>query len=198
MLLSEVARQAGLDLNMPCGGQGRCGRCAVIAQDGAGIRRRSTIRLTEADLAAGYALACQTVVEGDALITIPPQEKVERRLVTDKTAAKVTLPFSYDPHQHQPMRLFSLELDPPSMADQTDDWSRLKRALTTTYGLSDLTADMPTLRRLGTTLREHNWSVTAVIELDTWDHPDGPPRLVELLPTNPSPPLGGIEGGQSE
>jgi uncharacterized 2Fe-2S/4Fe-4S cluster protein (DUF4445 family) len=194
MLLSELMRQAGLDLNMPCGGQGRCGRCAVIAQDGAGIRRRSTIRLTEADLAAGYALACQTVVEGDALITIPPQEKVERRLVTDKTAAKVTLPFSYDPRQHQPMRLFSLELDPPSMGDQTDDWSRLKRVLTTAHGLSDLAADLPTLRRLGTTLREYNWSVTAVIELDTWDRPDGPPRLVELLPANPSPPRA-TEGG---
>ncbi|MER3515360.1 MAG: hypothetical protein C4310_13995, partial [Chloroflexota bacterium] len=33
-LLLEAVRQAGLDLNVPCGGQGRCGRCAVIAQDG--------------------------------------------------------------------------------------------------------------------------------------------------------------------
>ena len=82
-LLSEVARQVDIDLNMPCGGQGRCGRCAVIVEDGAGVRRRSTLRLTSDDLAAGYALACQTVVEGDAVITVPPQEKIERRLVTD-------------------------------------------------------------------------------------------------------------------
>ncbi|MEJ2556938.1 MAG: 2Fe-2S iron-sulfur cluster-binding protein, partial [Anaerolineae bacterium] len=128
-LLSEVARQAGLDLNMPCGGQGRCGRCAVIVQDGAGVRRRSTLRLTSDDLAAGYALACQTVIEGDAAVTIPPQEKIERRLVTDKTADKVSLPFVYDPVRQQPMRLFPLTLDPPSMADQTDDWSRLRRAM---------------------------------------------------------------------
>jgi uncharacterized 2Fe-2S/4Fe-4S cluster protein (DUF4445 family) len=210
-LLSEVMRQAGLELNMPCGGQGRCGRCAVIAQNGTGVRRRSTIRLSAEDLAAGYALACQTVVEGDAVITIPPQETIERRLVTDKTAAKVTLPYHYDPGQHQPLRLFPLVLDPPSMADQTDDWSRLKRALATPYnlddltidllanrtedwsrlkqalattpGLTNLTTDLPTLRQLGAILRENDWTVTAVIELDSWDHPNGPPRLIELLPS---------------
>jgi uncharacterized 2Fe-2S/4Fe-4S cluster protein (DUF4445 family) len=206
-LLSEVARQAGFDLNMPCGGQGRCGRCAVIVQDGAGVRRRSTLRLTSDDLAAGYALACQTVVEGDAVVTIPPQEKIERRLVTDKTATKVTLPFTYDPLQHQPMRLIWLTVDPPSMVDQMDDWSRLKRAMAsaplplpgrwnashadwlhqketvdTDQGVSDLIAEFPTLRRLGPTLREHQWSVTAVVETDTWDRPGGPPRLVDLLP----------------
>ncbi len=182
VLLSEAARQAGLELNMPCGGQGRCGRCAVLAKEGAGIRRRSTVRLSDPDLATGYALGCQTVVEGDAVVTIPPQEKIERRLVTDKTATKVVLPFTYDPASHQPLRIFSLVLDPPDMADQTDDWSRLQRALSTEYGLSNLSADLPTLRCLGPTLREADWAVTAVVELDTWDQPEGPARLVDLLP----------------
>jgi len=191
-LLSEVARQAGLDLNMPCGGQGRCGRCAVIVQDGTGVRRRSTLRLTTDDLAAGYALACQTVVEGDAVVTVPPQEKIERRLVTDKTAIKVTLPFTYDPLWFQPMRLVPLVLDPPSMADQTDDWSRLKRAMVAAREVSDLTADLSTLRRLGTALREYDWTVTAVVEMDTWDHPEGPPRLVDLVPADHTQHLWGV------
>ncbi|MCL4304187.1 MAG: DUF4445 domain-containing protein [Anaerolineae bacterium] len=248
LLLSEAMRQAGLDLNMPCGGQGRCGRCAVIVHNGSGVRRRSTLRLSTEDLAAGYALACQTVIEGDAVLTVPPQEKIERRLVSDKTAARITLPFTYNPDQ-QSLRLFPLNLDPPSMADQTDDWSRLKRALATSYGpdnftvdllanrpedwahlkreletafgladfnvdllanrpedwvrlkraltvpygLTDLTADLATVRRLGTTLRERDWAVTAVIELDTWDRPNGPPRLVDLQPS-PPPPQGKEEG----
>lgn len=186
-LLLEAARQAGIDLNVPCGGQGRCGRCAVLVRNGANLRRRSTIRLSPEDLAAGYALACQTVVEGDAVVTIPPQEKIERRLVTDKTAAKVTLPFTYDPIQHQPMRLVALALNPPSLADQTDDWSRLKRALSATSSISDLRVDLPTLRRLGTALREHNWQVTAVIELETWEPPHRTARLVDVLP-GPTPP----------
>ena len=45
--LSEAARLAGLELNQPCGGQGRCGRCAVIVDDARTVvRRRSTIRLS--------------------------------------------------------------------------------------------------------------------------------------------------------
>ncbi len=185
-LLSEAAKLAGLELNMPCGGQGRCGRCAVIAKNGGGIRRRSTVRLSVDDLAAGYALGCQTVVEGDAVITIPPQEKIERRLATDKTALRVTLPFDYHPQQQQPLRLFHVSMEPPDMADQTDDWSRLKRALS----MPDLTVDLPTLRQLGPALRAQNWAATAVIETDTWSQPEGPPRLVTLLPAD-SPALVG-------
>ncbi len=182
-LLSDVARAAGLELNMPCGGQGRCGRCAVIAHNGVGIRRRSTVRLSSADLAAGYALACQAVVEGDALITIPPQEKIERRLVTDKTVARVDLPFAYRPAQHQTVRCFELMLEPPSLADQTDDWSRLQRGLAAAGGPSTLTAHLSLLQRLGLLLRETNWQVTAIVETDTWEQSTGPARLLDLLPS---------------
>ncbi len=198
-LLSDVARQAGLDLNMPCGGQGRCGRCAVIAAAPAGaeagdlgIRRRSTLRLSPEDQAAGLALACQAVVEGDTVITIPLQEQIERRLVTDKTATRVKLPFTYDPLRHQPLRLLPLWLNPPSMSDQTDDWSRLKRNLAAVHDIPDVVADLATLRRLGPVLRENNWSVTGVVEMDTWDRPHGPPRLVDLLPSDPPDHLWGV------
>jgi uncharacterized 2Fe-2S/4Fe-4S cluster protein (DUF4445 family) len=98
--LSEAAHLAGRDLNQPCGGQGRCGRCAVIVDTARStVRRRSTIRLSPEDVGAGYALACQTVVEGDAWITLPQQEAIERRLVTHKAAARIQLPFDYDPRR---------------------------------------------------------------------------------------------------
>jgi len=51
-LLTEAARRAGVDFHQPCGGQGRCGRCAVQVTDGA-VRQRSTLRLSAADQAAG-------------------------------------------------------------------------------------------------------------------------------------------------
>src|SRR5512139_2635414 len=78
-LLVEAARLAGVDVMQPCGGQGRCGRCAVLVTSGT-VRRRSTLRLSQEDISRGYALACQSVIEGDVSISIPPQEKIERRL----------------------------------------------------------------------------------------------------------------------
>lgn len=183
-LIHEAAHEAGIHLNMPCGGQGRCGRCAVLV-DNAGtngdspVRRRSTLRLSAADVAAGYALACQTVIEGDAHITIPPQEKIERRLTTDRTVADWVLPFDYDPRRQQPMQARFVRLDPPSMDDQTDDWSRLARALRREHGFDPITPELSTLRKLGKVLRTADWQVTAILEQD---EESGPARLVDLLP----------------
>ncbi len=183
-LVHEAAHEAGIHLNMPCGGQGRCGRCAVLVDDAgkngnSPVRRRSTLRLSTADVAAGYALACQTVIEGDAHITIPPQEKIERRLTTDRTVADWVLPFDYDPRRQQPMQARFVHLDPPSMDDQTDDWSRLARALRREHGVDPITPELSTLRKLGKVLREADWQVTAILEQD---EENGPARLVDLLP----------------
>jgi len=179
-LLSEAALQAGADLQMPCGGQGRCGRCAVVVEEGT-VRRRSTRRLSAEDVEAGYALACQTVVEGDVVVAIPPQERIERRLKEGKRAAKVELPFPYELYD-QPLRKYAVTLEPPSLQDQTDDWSRLQRELVRLYDLRGVQIALPVLRRLGRALREGEWTVTVVVELDAWDRPQGPARVLDVLP----------------
>jgi uncharacterized 2Fe-2S/4Fe-4S cluster protein (DUF4445 family) len=165
---------------MPCGGQGRCGRCAVIVEEGT-VRRLATGRLSSDDIERGYALACQAAVGGDLVVTVPPQEKIERRLETSKRASKVELPFSYSVHD-QPLRKYVVTLDPPSLQDQTDDWSRLQRELSRRYDLEDIQASLPVLRRLGPALRDGDWTVTVVVELDTWRCREGPPRLIDVLP----------------
>jgi uncharacterized 2Fe-2S/4Fe-4S cluster protein (DUF4445 family) len=151
--LSEAARLAGLELNQPCGGQGRCGRCAVIVDTGrSAVRRRSTIRLSAEDVETGYALACQTVIEGDAWITVPPQDAIERRLVTQKAAARIAVPFDYDPRLHQSLRRYYLHLKPPDLADQTDDWARLCRELVRD-GVREARTTLPMLQGLSSVLR---------------------------------------------
>lgn len=161
-LLVEAARLAGLEISQPCGGQGRCGRCAVRVVEG-DVRRRSTLRLSSADIAAGYALACQSVVEGDVRIHIPPQEKIERRLTTDRTTLEVSAPPGYDPATGPSVRRLSLSLPEPSLEDQTDDWGRLQAALRRQGVEGPHTISLHQLRRLGTVLREGQWQITAVL-----------------------------------
>ena len=179
-LLSDVAQQAGIELLMPCGGQGRCGRCAVLVREGT-VNRRTTQRLGPDDVALGLALACQTTIEGDVVIEIPPQEKIERKIKEGKRAARVALPFPYDLHD-QPLRAFAVTLEPPSLHDQTDDWSRLRRELARRYNLRDVCASLGVLARLGKALREGEWHVTVVVELYAIDRPNGPPRIIDVLP----------------
>jgi uncharacterized 2Fe-2S/4Fe-4S cluster protein (DUF4445 family) len=176
-LLSEAARQAGLDIFQPCGGQGRCGRCVVQVKEGP-VRRRSTLRLSPEDILQGYALACQTVVEGDAFISIPAQEKIERRLATDRVAAEVSVPAGYDWHTSQTLRRVRLSLHPPTMDDQVDDWSRLQTALRAQAGFTQVSISLDLLRQIGGALRQGDWDVTAVVEVH---HNPATGQMVERL-----------------
>ncbi len=176
-LISEAIHKAGLEVTQPCGGQGRCGRCAVILH-GAGARRRSTVRLSPQDIDAGYALACQTVVEGDLSVTIPEQERIQRRMVTDKTAAKVALPFVYDAGM-QGVRTFRVYMEEPSLQDNRDDLSRIQRALSEA-GYPECEVPLPLIRRLGAALRESEWSPWVVLETDCGSRPSGPARLIDI------------------
>jgi uncharacterized 2Fe-2S/4Fe-4S cluster protein (DUF4445 family) len=175
-LISDAATAAGIDINVPCGGQGRCGRCAVVVESG-NARRRSTMRLSADDLKAGYALACQTVVEGDLEILVPPQEEITRHLTTEKTAAKVSVPFEYDWRVHQTVAKYFLEIEPPTLADNTDDLARLQRELSRCCDIRGIIAPLSVLRTLAQTLREAEWRVTVVLDRGR-DHP----RIVDVLP----------------
>ena len=163
-MLADAAHLAGIEIGQPCGGQGRCGRCAVQVTGG-NVRRRSTLRLSDADIAEGFALACQTAVEGDVAIYVPPQEKIERRLTTDRVVAEVTVPEDYEYLQHQTVRRVHLELTPPSMDDQTDDWSRLQTALRLGHRLENVQCSLNLLQGMGTILRQGEWNVTAIVDL---------------------------------
>ena len=178
-LLAEAARMAGIDIMQPCGGQGRCGRCAVLVTSGA-VRRRSTLRLSADDLAQGYALACQTVIEGDVYVTVPPQEKIERRLTTDRTVGEIQVPAGYAYELSQSIRRVTLMLTPPNLDDQTDDWGRLSLALRQQAGYRDVRISLATLQEIGTVLREEDWRVTAILDTENWDCPGCPPHLIDL------------------
>jgi uncharacterized 2Fe-2S/4Fe-4S cluster protein (DUF4445 family) len=178
-LISDAAQLAGLEVLQPCGGQGRCGRCAVQVLDGS-VRRRSTLRLSAQDIEQGYALACQSVVESNVSIYIPPQEKIERRLTTDLTVAEVTVPPDYDPQVDQSIQRVCLRLKAPSMDDQTDDLSRLTTALRQQFGFEPIQVSLSLMRKLGSVLRQADWQVTALLERQP--EPARGYRLIDLLP----------------
>ena len=178
-LVSDAIDQAGLELNLPCGGQGRCGRCKVVVEEGQ-VKRRSISRLSRTELEQGYALACQAVLESDLTVFIPPQEVILRALPSEKEARKViTLPVECD-WRKNPVRSFFLEIEPPSLADNTTDFERLQRELARQHGIRGLVADLPVIKKLGRTMRDANWRVTAVLDMGDWASPDGPPRLIDL------------------
>ena len=180
-LVIDAAIGAGVNIVQPCGSQGRCGRCAVKVI-GDGVRRRSTLRLSPEDVAEGYALACQSVIEGDAQIVVPDQDTLERHLTTDRLVAEVSVPEGYDFQKDQTLRRVRVTLSPPTMDDQRDDWSRLEKAICHLTALDQVHIPLPVLRRIGPTLREGDWQVTAIVNFEDTLEGGQTGTLIDLKP----------------
>jgi uncharacterized 2Fe-2S/4Fe-4S cluster protein (DUF4445 family) len=179
--LSDVIALAGQQMNLPCGGQGRCGRCKVIVESGE-VQRRAINRLSNTELEQGYALACQSHVQSDATVFVPPQEEmIVREVPSEKQTGKVIeLPIECEWIGQEDLCQLHLIIPPPSLTDQTTDLARLKRALSQQHGVYDLWVDLPVLRKLAYALRDGDWNITAVLERRTWVN-GGPPRLLDII-----------------
>lgn len=179
-LLHDVIAQAGQQVVLPCGGQGRCGRCVVLVRQGA-VRRRSTVRLDPSEVAQGYALACQTLVESDTTVEIPPQELVLKRPEGAAGAGKAAPMDVVCDHVRAPwVAKYHLRIAPPSLEDNTADWERLRRELASVAGLEELSANLPVLHGLARALRGAQWDVTAVVERGRWDSKNATARLLDV------------------
>ena len=70
----EVARQLGVPLNLPCGGDGHCGKCRIRVVQGTAPPTEADLRhLRPEQLAEGYRLACQLVVTSPLVVIIPSE-----------------------------------------------------------------------------------------------------------------------------
>jgi uncharacterized 2Fe-2S/4Fe-4S cluster protein (DUF4445 family) len=146
------------------------------------VRRRSVLRLSKEDIEAGYALACQTVVEGDVSVIVPPPEQIQRRLTTDHIAPEALIPDGYDPERVQTVRRVVLQLTPPSMDDQTDDWGRLETALRRVADIQRLDTSLEQIRKLGPVLRSSDWHIA--LTYDTGRETNGVARLIRAQPAS--------------
>ena len=180
-MLTTAADQAGIEINQPCGGQGRCGQCAVQVTSG-NVRRRSTMRLSAEDVKNGYAIACQTIVEGDLEVIVPPQEKIQQHLTTGQSAADVSVPAGYDPLTDQTIQRIPLTLKSPTMEDQTSDWDRLQTAINQEIRLDNISIPLPILQKLPAVLREGDWNITPVLYLRDGLKESRNAEILDLLP----------------
>jgi len=156
LLVSEIAHHAGLDLHLPCGGRGSCGKCRVTI-DSDEVSQPTELEheaLTGEELAAGIRLACQTRVNGDAVITIPPQTRV---IGTKALNGDLVRSVALRPNVLQA----ALKLRPPALEDQRSDFDRLADSLRP--HVSNLLGCPPALQQLPSALREDNFEVVATV-----------------------------------
>jgi uncharacterized 2Fe-2S/4Fe-4S cluster protein (DUF4445 family) len=180
--LLDAAILCELDVPAPCAGQGRCGRCRVRVTAGE-VERRSNAGLATAEILDGWAVACQTHVTGAVEIEVPDRRRETVRPHGHAVAEPESLPLTCDWRQDPAVRTFELDIEPPSLADNTSDFDRLRRALAQQHGIAEVRAELPMLRRLGKDLRMANWKVSVTLEMRDWVYGTYlPPRLIRIYP----------------
>ena len=70
-LISEFLHQHDLMISLPCGGNGKCGKCKVFAEgELTPLSAAERKLLSEEEIAAGMRLACETRIKGECRIAI--------------------------------------------------------------------------------------------------------------------------------
>jgi uncharacterized 2Fe-2S/4Fe-4S cluster protein (DUF4445 family) len=168
-VLLEAARKVGVYLSSICGGDGYCGKCKIVVNDGQ-FRSNPTTLLTPEETRENVVLACQTKVLSDMILTIPKSHA----LVTDKILiSEDTSRFSALADE-VPEKVFDfkplvqkiyLELSPPTVQDHTADHERLNVAIcnSTDISVPVLQMGFRILQELPRLLRDADYKVTATV-----------------------------------
>ncbi len=160
----EAANKAGVYVNSLCGGDGVCGKCRVIVQEGQ-VRGAATDFLTREEIQKGYILACQGHVESDLVVEVPEESRLHERVeVGDREEDRFSQTFlqeRYDAELCPLVRKHYLELAEPSLENNIADLERLTHALSKKVETPEFQMGLKVTQRLATVLREGQWKVTA-------------------------------------
>jgi uncharacterized 2Fe-2S/4Fe-4S cluster protein (DUF4445 family) len=158
----KALKDNGIYLISSCGGKGVCGKCRVRILEGSS-RIESTGKLRKKDIEENFVLACKTFPEGNILIEIPEESRL---VIGDKIAlskSKDILDFLHSAEASiSPLvRQIHLDLEPPTIHDNTSDLERLKKALSE-KGINKMRFSHRFVSSLAKTLREASWRVDVV------------------------------------
>ncbi len=151
-VILEAAARAGLIVQTPCGGAGKCGKCLVLVQHGecpaseTDIATLGAVRVTE-----GFRLACHSRIAGPVTLEIPDRSlfQSQQQILTADSGETVDI--------RPRVRKLCLRLAPPSQQDTLSDAERLLAAL------PPCSITLEALRALPGTLRISDFTVTCTL-----------------------------------
>ena len=164
--LLDAASKARIAIESPCGGDGICGRCRLIVKHG-NVAGDVTGLLTREEIRQGYVLACQTTVQGDLEVEIPPESRAKELVTTDLDAQRFradgpqveTPEFPKDPLV---AKVF-LKLSPPTLTDNESDCDRIRTQVEKITGITAMQTGLKIIRRFPDILRRNDFAVTALV-----------------------------------
>jgi len=174
--LLRAAIDAGVHVNASCGGQGVCGKCRVMIEEGE-IEGGISEKLSKADQDQGYRLACLSMVKSDLTVRIPVESQVDADILNTHSIPRQTARIqqvNLDDLKEKglflpPVEKEYLELPEPSAQDNLADTSRLISFLKLNRDEHRLVASLPVIRKIPGILRKENFKITATLARPVMD-----------------------------
>jgi len=168
--LIRAAMESGVHINASCGGEGVCGKCRVILEEGE-IEGGVSEYLSQEDQDKGYRLACRSTVRSDLVIRVPVESEVDTSRLEFRTNARQTAKENEFDITHlkesglfiPPVHKIFLDLPEPSAEDNMPDVARIVNELRLKHDEHRLDIDLHLIRKIPDTLRENNFEVTVTI-----------------------------------
>jgi uncharacterized 2Fe-2S/4Fe-4S cluster protein (DUF4445 family) len=166
-ILLDAARQAGIYLSSICGGDGYCGKCKVIIDEGQ-FQARPTSLLTPEEIRENTVLACQTKILSDMIVTVPKYHALETSQILmdvdtrrfSQLAGEVQAGvFPFDPL----VKKLCLEMTPPSVQDHTADHERLYLAIRENIDAPIMQTGFRILQKLPRLLQDSGYKATVTV-----------------------------------
>jgi len=183
----RAALEAGVHVNASCGGEGVCGKCRVIVENGI-VEGGVSEKLSQEDRDKGYRLACQAVVRGDLVVRIPVESAIDPSVLKMQASPRRTAHIKeIDFGELKDKGLFVapvekkyLELPEPTVVDNLPDITRLINFLKLKHDEHRLEVDLSVIRKIPDVLRQDDFRVTATLVRPVRDV--GRTRMINIEP----------------
>lgn len=164
--LLDAARNAGIDIESPCGGKGTCGKCVVRITSG-NVDSQQPGPLSESAIKRGYTLACKTkILDSPVTVEIPEQSGKTGGQFIDETKDTCLITKDLLPEDFKPDPLtvkISLDVSEPQLADGLSDLDRITRSIQKELGKKEVIYTLPVIRETAEALRKENGKITVCI-----------------------------------
>lgn len=168
--LIRAALRAGVHINASCGGEGVCGKCRVLIEEGQ-VTGGVSERLSAEDIENGYRLACLVKVTEDIVVRIPVESSLDNSVMTHQATPRRTARIQQmdfeglkeEGHFIPPVEKLYLELTPPDPLNNLPDVTRLVEHLKVDAGERGLEVTLPVIRKISQVLRADEFKVTATL-----------------------------------
>jgi uncharacterized 2Fe-2S/4Fe-4S cluster protein (DUF4445 family) len=166
----QAARSLGVDIDSVCGGRAICGRCQINVGEGEFAKHGITSAADHVSefsqveerydrlrgLAKDRRLSCQTKIQGDLVIDVPPESQVHKQVVRKEADTRA---IELDPAT----TLYFIEVEEPDMHKPSSDLERVFIALKEQWGVENITTELPIIAALQSTLKKGEWKITCAV-----------------------------------